>query len=143
VMVWPEPAAHPDARHGHGADAWFAQPGIEPLVLRTMSCREDRRLPEHEMVVSLFTPEATAAISLRELARARGLIRTTLGEQSLVTLSAGPDSAMSGTYYPYVQDTPDTPVDLDVDGDRFVDRRSGSEFRVDGLAISGPLRGRR
>ena len=143
VMTWPAPVTHPDARHGHGTDAWFAQPGIEPLVLRTMRVREDARLPEHDMIVSLLTADGTGAIPLRELIRAGGLIRSSLGGHEFVTLLAGPDSALSGTFRPSLQDAPDVCVDLRVDGDRFLDRRSGSEFRVDGLAVSGPLAGRR
>ncbi|HEX6751368.1 MAG TPA: DUF3179 domain-containing (seleno)protein [Longimicrobium sp.] len=143
VMTWPEPASHPDARHGHGTDAWFAQPGIEPLVLKTMSVREDERLPEHDMVVSLFTPDGHAALPLRELARAGGLIASDVAGNPLVTLSAGADSAMTGTFHPFLDDEPETAVELELRGGRFIDRETGSEFRVDGLAVSGPLAGRR
>jgi hypothetical protein len=144
VMVWPVPPQHPDARHGHGTDAWFAQPGIEPLVLRTMQVLRDERLPEHEIVVSLFTANGHAALPLRELARAGGLLASSVHGTGLVTLSAGADSALTGTYHPVLDDGAETPVELERgEGGRFVDRRTGSGFRVDGLAVSGPLAGRR
>jgi len=143
VMVWPVPPSHPDARHGHGTDAWFAQPGIEALVLKTMSVTCDDRLPEHDMVVSIFTPDGHAALPLRELARAGGVLPSTVGGHPLVTLSAGADSALSGTFHPFLDDDPATGVALAPAGGRFVDGGSGSEFRVDGVAVSGPLAGRR
>lgn len=144
VMVWPVPPQHPDARHGHGTDAWFGQPGIEPLVLRTMQVQRDERLPEHDIVVSLFTPGGHAALPLRELARAGGLLAANVHGTELVTLSGGADTPLAGTFHPVLHDEPGTRVELERAPDgRFVDRRTGSEFRVDGLAVSGPLAGRR
>jgi len=143
VMVWPVPASHPDARHGHGTDAWFAQPGIEALVLKTMAVREDERLPEHDMVVSLFTPGGHGALPLRELARAGGLIASTVAGSELVTLSGGPDSSVTGTFQPVLDGEPEARVELEAVDGRYLDRLTGSEFRVDGLAVSGPLEGRR
>jgi hypothetical protein len=153
VLVWPVPPQHPDARHGHGTDAWFGQPGIEPLVLKTMQVRSDERLPEHEIVVSLFTSSGHAALPLRELARAGGLMASNVHGHELITLSAGADSALTGTFRPLLDgalddgaldDGANTRVELErVTAGRFIDRRTGSEFRVDGFAVSGPLAGRR
>jgi hypothetical protein len=143
VMVWPAPPAHPDARHGHGTDATFAQAGIEPLVLRTMAVREDARLAENEIVITLFTPDGDVALPLETLHRAGGLVRTTVGAHDLVTLSASPDSALTGTYHTHLADEPESEVRLTRQQSRVVDEQTGSEFRVDGLAISGPLAGRR
>jgi hypothetical protein len=143
VMVWPEPALHPDARHGHGTDAWFALPGIEPLVLRTMAVENDDRLPEADIVVSVFTAAGHAAVPLQELIRAGGLLAGEVNGEEFVSLSGGPDSALSGTFRPHLAGRPEARVVLEVDDGRFVDRRTGSAFRVDGLAVSGELAGSR
>jgi hypothetical protein len=142
VMVWPAPTQHPDCRHGHGTDVWFGTAGIEPLVLRTMAIRSDPRLAEHEIVVSVFTPDGQAAVPLRDLTRA-GLIAFSVGGHELVTLSAGPDSALTGTFRPRLLDQPDVSVELVVKDGRFLDRRTGSVFRADGLAVTGLLVGER
>jgi hypothetical protein len=134
---------HPDARHGHGTDATFGQSGIERLVLRTMAIREDARLPEHEIVVSVFTPGGHAALPLQTLLRAGGLLQTRVGGYDLVALSAGPDSTLCGIFLPHLVGATEIGVRLAKQDDRFVDTTTGSEFRVDGLAISGPLEGRR
>jgi len=143
VMVWPAPPTHPDARHGHGTDATFAKGGIEPLVLRTMAIREDARLPENEMVASIFTPHRHGALPLQTLIRAGGLLAFTVADEPLVALSGGPDSSLCGVFQPRLADAPTTTVRLTNREGRFVDESTGSEFRVDGLAVSGPLEGRR
>jgi hypothetical protein len=143
VMVWPAPAMHPDARHGHGTDAIFAQAGIERLVLRTMAVQEDARLPENEIVISVFTPGGHAALPLQTLVRAGGLLRFSVGGYDLVALSAGVDSTLCGVFHPRLVDVPESGVRLTTENGRFVDTKTGSEFRVDGLAVAGPLEGRR
>lgn len=143
VMVWPSPASHPDARHGHGTDATFALPGIEPLVLNTMTACDDPRLPENEMVLTIFATGGIAALPLRELYRAGGLVTSQVGRDTVVTLGAGPGSALTGTFRPCLDDGAGEPVDLAVESGRIVDRRTRSQFRVDGLATGGALTGRR
>jgi hypothetical protein len=143
VMAWSAPETHPDARHGHGTDAWFAKPGIEPLVLRTMSVVEDDRLPENEMVVSVFTAAGHTAVPLRTVMDAGGLIQGTAGGEGFVMLSAGPDSSLTGTFLPRLEGQPETAVELEFVDGRIIDRGTGSWFRVDGEAAAGPLVGRR
>jgi hypothetical protein len=66
-----------------------------------------------------------------------------VGGTELVTLSGGPDSSVTGTFEPVVDDEAETRVELEAVAGRYVDRATGSEFRVDGLAVSGPLAGLR
>lgn len=142
VMVWPAPALHPDCRHGHGTDVWFGTAGIEPLVLRTMAVRSDPRLPEHEIVISVFAPSGQVALPLQDLMRER-LMTFTVGNHEVVALSGGLDSALTGTFHPHLHEQPDVSVTLEVRDGHIVDRQTGSVFRVDGRAMSGPLEGKR
>jgi len=143
VMVWPGPDSHPDPRHGHGADATFALGGMERLVLETMTEPEDERLPEDELVLTIFAGGGAAALPLQDLYAAGDLVSATVAGTPTVTLGAGVGSALAGTYVPRLAANPTRRLELSADGGRPHDRESGSELRVDGLFVSGPLRGER
>jgi hypothetical protein len=141
VMAWTEPECHPDGRHGHGARDTFAHAGMYKEPVSTMIVGNDPRLPEHEMVMTFAIGSEQAALPLRELARAGGLFQMELAGAALAVISAGQASAMSGAYYRCLAARPFEELDFELRDGRVVDTRTGSEWRADGRAISGPLAG--
>jgi hypothetical protein len=116
---------------------------MEPLVVRTMAEAHDDRLPEQELVITIFTDGGCAALPFRELYEAGGLLVAEVGGRTLATISHGPGSALAGTFEPRLADDRSRAVGLELRGGRVVDRHTGSVFRADGLAVGGPLEGRR
>src|SRR5215213_1676224 len=141
IMPWAEPECHPDGRHGHGSRDTFAHAGMYKEPASTMITGNDPRLPEHEMVMTFAIGSEQAALPLRELARAGGLFQTELAGANLVVISAGQASAMAGAYYRCLAARPFQELDFELREGRVVDAGTGSEWRADGRATSGPLKG--
>lgn len=139
VMRYPYPEVHPDGRHGHGSQDTFAKPGMYEEPVSTMIHGNDERLPEHEMVISLHREAGQAALPLREIARAGGVYTAELAGDAIVTFSAGAESALTGSFIPVLNGSPMSFTQRD---GVIVDHATDSVWRVDGLAIEGPLKGK-
>jgi len=142
VMVWPEPKTHPDGRHGHGVVDTFAKEGMDPLAVRTMNAGNDPRLAENEMVVSINLEKEQAVIPLQSI-NVLGVIQNEIAGLKLVTISHGRASAMVGTYHRHLLDDETTELEFEMKDGNVVDLQTGSIWRMDGLAIEGPLAGKR
>lgn len=143
VMAWNHPAIHPDGRHGHGARDTFAHAGMYVEPVSTMIVGNDNRLPENEMVLTLYAGNAPAALPLRELARAGGLLQSDTGGLKLVTISAGQASALCGIFHRHHPGDSSTDLDFELIDGVVIDKQTGSSWRADGLSTAGELKGQR
>ena len=139
VMVYPGHASHPDARHGHGTADTFAKAGMDYVAVKTMNVGNDPRLPENEMVLTLNLESEQAVVLLRSL-NMHGVMQFDLGGEKLVVFGHGPSSSLAGVYHR----SPDgTDLDFEYRDAVINDKQTGSTWRVDGLAVDGPLSGKR
>jgi hypothetical protein len=141
--VWTPPAdpRHPDARHGHGREEFFARPGMEPALLETMTRSLDERCPENEMVLGVGDEHRSTAYPLREVHRHGGVVHDSTPEGPVVVL-AGPraDSITMAAYRPVVDGRPLT---LERREGAFVDAETGSRWTIEGVSVDGARSGER
>lgn len=141
VMAAPDDPHHPDARHGHGRDEFFARPGMEPVFVPTITGELDTTYPENEMVLCVGRAEDPAAYPLREVQREGGVVRDSRNGTPFTVL-AGP-RADGFTMAAYLTTVEGVELTFERRGSLFEDARTGSTWTIEGLAIDGPLRGRR
>ena len=143
TVVWspPRDQGHPDARHGHGREEFFARPGMEPLLLETMTRSLDERYPESEMVLGVGDEDQSIAYPLREVHREGGVVQPTSPEGSIAVFAGPRPDAISMAA-----------LRAEIDGraltferrdGSFIDRETGSRWTVEGEAVDGTLRGAR
>ncbi|HYM00857.1 MAG TPA: DUF3179 domain-containing (seleno)protein, partial [Blastocatellia bacterium] len=142
VISWEGPAVHPDGRHGHGSRDTFAHAGMYVEPVSTMITGNDNRLAEHEMILTVSSAHGSVAVPLREISRAGGVIQFRLGTADLVSIGASPSSAFVGTYRRHVTDDVSRTLDFTTEDGRVLDLQTGSCWRADGVACSGPLEGK-
>lgn len=143
TLVWipPSDPRHPDARHGHGREEFFARPGMEPVLLETMTRSLDERYPENEMVLGVGDEHVSTAYPLREVHREGGVVHAITAEGS-VAVFAGPrpDGISMGAFR---SDLGTGALTFSRGGGAFVDAETRSRWTIEGEAVAGPLRGSR
>jgi hypothetical protein len=141
TLVWSPPvnAGHPDARHGHGREEFFARPGMEPALLETMTRSLDERYPENEMVLGVGDELDSAAYPLREVHREGGVVRAAAPDGPLVVFAGPrPDGISMGAFRP---DAGGRALTFSREGEAFVDAETSSRWTIEGEAVEGALRG--
>jgi len=113
----------------------------------------DRRLPAKERVAAVNAGEATVVVPFSRLERepvvneeVGGVPTAVLFKPGVVSaLDAGAiaDSAEVGTAAAFDRRLDGRTLSFEARRGRFLDRQTGSEWDITGLAVSGPLRGRR
>jgi hypothetical protein len=143
VLVPPDDARHPDARHGHGREEFFGRPGIDPLFVPTITGPFDASLPENEVVLAVETRDGWNAYPLRDVQRAGGVCASSDADGRFVVV-AGPrsDGFTMAAYRTRIDGTGDEVELARRDDGTFEDARSASAFAIDGTCVSGPLTGR-
>jgi hypothetical protein len=139
VMVPPDDATHPDARHGHGREETFSRPGMDPAFLPTIVGDLDRTYPENEMVLAIEGEDDWHAYPLREVRREGGVVPVTVGGRKGVIL-AGPESD-GFTMAAYVASLDGRSLTFRHADDAFVDQQTGSRWSIEGVATAGELEG--
>jgi uncharacterized protein DUF3179 len=138
VMVPPVDPRHPDARHGHGREEFFARPGMDPAFLPTVVGDYDTSYPENELVLGIDDVRP-AAFPLQEVRRAGGVVhdRSPSGE---IVVFAGPriDGFTMAAFRPKVGDRHLRFVRED---GAFRDAETGSRWTIEGRAFEGSLAG--
>jgi len=139
VMIAPEDASHPDARHAHGREETFARAGMDPTFLSTLVGPLDRTYPENEMVLGLGDEDAWFAYPLAEVKREGGVAEAEI-DGRLVAVFAGP--AEDGfTMSAFAADVDGRKLTFAREDGGFLDRQTGSRWTIEGRAIEGPLQG--
>jgi hypothetical protein len=143
TLVWTPPSnpGHPDARHGHGREEFFARPGMEPALLETMTRSLDERYPENEMVLGVGDENASTAYPLRELHREGGVLHVTAPDGPMVVFAGPrPDGISMGAFRP---DAGGRPLRFSRRTGAFVDAETDTRWTIEGEAVEGTLRGSR
>jgi Protein of unknown function (DUF3179) len=143
TLVWTPPSnpGHPDARHGHGREEFFARPGMEPALLETMTRSLDERYSENEMVLGVGDENASTTYPLREVHRQGGVVQATTPDGPLVIFAGPrPDAISMGAFRPAAGGRPLTFSRRD---GAFVDAETSSSWTIEGEAVEGALRGSR
>jgi hypothetical protein len=143
TLVWSPPSdpGHPDARHGHGREEFFARPGMEPALLETMTRSLDERYPESEMVLGVGDENASSAYPLREVHREGGVARVTRPDGPLVVFAGPrPDGISMAAFR---TDAGGRALTFSRRDGAFVDAETGSRWTIEGEAFEGALRGSR
>ena len=139
--VWspPEDPRHPDARHGHGREEFFARPGMEPALLETMVVPYDTTYPENEMVLGVGDHDRSVAFPWREVQLEGGVTHDLTAEGRIVVF-AGPsdDGITMAAFLPVVDDEALT---FTRGEGAFIDTASGSRWTIEGVAVDGPRAG--
>lgn len=141
VMEPPGDPQHPDARHGHGREEWFARPGMDPLFVETISGPLDARYPEHEPVLGIDEGGERRAYPLREVQRDGGVVQEDVGGRSLVVLAGPRDDGFTMAAFRPV--TGGAELRFHRRDGAFVDEGTGSRWTIEGVAVEGPLAGAR
>jgi hypothetical protein len=141
TVVWTPPSdpGHPDARHGHGREEFFARPGMEPALLETMTRSLDERYPESEMVLGVGDENASTAYPLREVHREGGVVQVMTPDGPLVVFAGPrPDGISMGAFRP---DAGGRPLTFSHRDGAFEDAETRSRWTIEGEAVEGALRG--
>jgi hypothetical protein len=139
VMLPPADPLHPDARHGHGREEFFARPGLDPTFVPTILNELDRSYPENAVVLGVSQGEEVLAVPLAEAQREGGVVRTQLGGAPLAVFAGpGPDGFTMGAYRPW---TGDRELTFLRQGGVFEDMETASTWTIEGTAVDGPLAG--
>jgi hypothetical protein len=141
VMTPPDDPRHPDARHGHGREEYFARPGMDLWFITTIAGPYDDTYPENEMVLALEGDGEWIAYPLREVQRESGVVRDHIGGRPIAVL-AGP-RADGFTMAAFLSRARDTDLTLDREDGSFRDRETGSDWTIEGVAVRGPMAGER
>lgn len=143
TAVWapPDDPGHPDGRHGHGREEFFARPGMEPALLETMTRSLDERYPENEMVLGVGDEAGSVAYPLREVHREGGVVHATTPDGPIVVL-AGPraDAISMAVFRPELDGRP---LRFERRDGAFTDAETGSRWTIEGEAVEGELLGAR
>jgi len=140
VMLPPEDPHHRDARHGHGREEIFSRPGMDPPLAKTITGRFDHRYPENEMVLGINIDAGIRAYPLLEVKRQGGVVTDMLGQVPLVVF-CGPESD-AVTMSAFSRIVSDRVLTFERSDEHFRDQQTGSEWTIEGKAVSGPLAGR-
>jgi hypothetical protein len=141
TLVWipPSDPRHPDARHGHGREEFFARPGMEPALLETMTRLLDTRYPENEMVLGVGDENASTAYPLREVHREGGVVHATTHDGPVVVFAGPrPDGISMTALRP---DPGGRRLTFSRREGMFVDAETGSRWTIEGEAVDGALSG--
>jgi len=141
VMLAPDDPHHRDARHGHGREEYFSRPGMDPPLAKTITGHFDHRYPENEIVLGINVDAGIRAYPLLEVKREGGVVNDELGEVPLVVFSGPAPEAVTLSAFCRVVD--DRALTFEHAGTHFRDRETGSLWSIEGMAVSGPLAGRR
>jgi hypothetical protein len=141
VIRPPDDASHPDARHGHGREEFFARPGIDPLFLPTIVGELDSSYPENEMVLAVQRDAGWVAYPLAEVQLEGGVVHDTAGGGPTVVF-AGPraDGFTMSAFVPRVGNEVLTFVRKN---GAFRDLNTGTTWTIEGEAVGGPFLGAR
>ncbi len=141
--VWapPDDPGHPDPRHGHGREEFFARPGMEPALLETLTRPLDERYPESEMVLGVGDEATSTAFPLREVHRQGGVVHADLPEGRVVVFAGPRPDAI--TMAAFLAEIDDRALTFERGDGAFVDTETASRWTVEGEAVEGALRGRR
>lgn len=141
VLVHPDDPRHRDGRDGHAREEYFARPGMDQVLVQTIHGRLDQRYPENEPVLGIHVDQGTRAYPLREVRASGRVVEDEIGGHPVVVL-AGPGGDQFAMAC-YSRLTGDDILSFTRDGDRFVDRETGTAWSIEGEGVEGPLAGRR
>ena len=140
VMAPPEDLRHPDARHGHGREEYFARPGVDPAFVPTIVGPLDDRYPENEMVLAVEGSAGWTAYPLNEVKRAGGVVHAKDGDDLVVL--AGP--ARDGfTMAAFESSSEGRELRFSIIDGRLTDNQTSTQWTIEGVAVEGPLVGSR
>lgn len=140
VIVWAPWPTHRDARHGHGTNKWLGSPGVEPLFTNTIELgRLDTRLPENELTLGVQVNGRARSYPLAEVRKGNHAINDEHAGVAIVVFAA-PDSH---TMAAYARTLEGRTLDFERREGAFRDRQTGSAWNIEGVAVDGPLRGKR
>jgi hypothetical protein len=141
VIRPPDDVSHPDARHGHGREEFFARPGIDPLFLPTIVGELDTAYPENEMVLAVKRSVGWVAYPLAEVQLEDGVVQDTAGgDPTVVFAGPRPDGFTMSAFIPRVDNEVLTFVRKD---GAFRDLQTGTTWTIEGEAVGGPFLGAR
>lgn len=141
VMLPPDDARHPDARHGHGREEFFSRPGMDPAFLPSIVGPLDTTYPENEMVLGIERGDEWFAYPLREVQREGGvLVDSPGGDPVVVFAGPKPDGFTMAAYEPSLAGRSLT---FSREDGVFRDLETGSRWTIEGAATEGPLQRRR
>ena len=138
VMLPPVDPRHPDARHGHGREEFFARPGMDPTFLPTVVGDLDRTYPENEMVLGIDEAKPSA-FPLQEVRRSGGVVhQRSPGGDIVVLAGPRPDGYTMAAFRPWVVGRP---LRFERADGAFRDLQTGSLWTIEGRAVGGDLAG--
>jgi hypothetical protein len=141
VMVPPEDPQHPDARHGHGREEWFARPGMDTAFLSSIVGPPDVTYPENEMVLAIEGDTGWMAYPLKEVHRDDGVVHDESGGRPIVVFAGPrPDGFTMAAFEPRRRGRSLSFVRSE---GGFRDLETQSSWTIEGVAIRGPLTGER
>jgi hypothetical protein len=145
VRTWDDVDAgfHRDPRHGHGSDVLPGSAGIEPMFVATWtgdgSGAFDERLRENVLGLAINEPGALRFYPLPDVERDGGVTHDRIDDRPVAVLSPQRSYAMAM----YETGLDGRELRFHRDGSGFVDEQTGSRWTIEGLAVDGPLAGRR
>lgn len=137
VMAPPADPTHPDARHGHGREEFFARPGMDPAFIPTIVGELDTSYPENEMVLGLRSDDGWTAFPLAEVQREGGVVHASIGERT-VAVFAGPRPD-GFTMAAFIARAGGHDLFFTREDGWFRDRESRSLWTIEGTAVEGQL----
>ncbi len=140
VIVLLEDPNHSDPRGGHGAEEYWERPGIDTIFVNSLSVGDlDQQLRENAMVMGINLPTGIRAYPCDEIKKDGGVTNDDLGGTPLLAvMGPAPNSICSGAYR---RDVGDKVLEFEAQGNRIVDKQTGSTWTSEGLCIAGDLEG--
>jgi hypothetical protein len=140
VLAVPEDPKHRDPRGGHGSEEYWERPGLDQLFIHSLYKGDlDRQLPENVMVIGVNVLGGVRAYPITDIKLEGGLINDDLGGLPIVVIAGpAPESFYTGAFERQVGGRV---LEFEPQGDKLVDKETGTHWNVEGLAVEGELKG--
>lgn len=126
-----------ELREGHGSGQVIGGAGVGPDFRRTIG-RWDQRLPHNTLVLGVSAGHAARAYRLEDL-RERLVVNDEVGGEPIVIFFHPAEGSYAALAYSRTVEG--RTLTFEHDGERPVDRETGSRWNLEGRAVSGPLAG--
>lgn len=132
--------AEEEARAGHGSEAWIGEPQV-PEGLRRSVAHWDTRLAHNALVLGVRGHSAQKVYPLDLMRARRGVLEDTLGGEPIVVLH----HPVEGSYaaFAFSRRLDGRVLSFRAGPEGAVDDETGSRWSFEGVAVDGPLAGRR
>jgi hypothetical protein len=140
VIALPHDPKQRDVRGGHGAEEYWARPGLDNFFLPSLDAEElDRRLPENEMVIAVNVPEGSRTYPLNHLHCEGRVLNDDIGGRPIAVFCGPEQDSMKMTTWD--RGFGDDVLDFEWSPRGFIDSQTSTVWSIEGKGVAGPHEG--